>query len=142
MSIFPMIQPSARSESSSEELPLYREVAWDYERNIPIFRRGAPVVVTGKEAVKVWIWKALHTARYRYDIYSDYYGSEFESLIGQSYTPQVKEAEAARYLKECLLTNPYISAVKNISAAFAGSSLSVSGTVETLYGEVTIDASI
>ena len=66
MSIFPMIQPPAPMEDTLPQLPLCREIAWDYVNNLPVFRRGEPVVVTGKEAVKVWIWKALHTARYRY----------------------------------------------------------------------------
>lgn len=139
MSIFPMVQPLA-TDSESRTLPLCREAAWDFERNIPAFSRGEPVIVTGKEAVKVWIWKAIYTARYRHQIYSWDYGSEFESLIGQAYTPMIKEAEAPRYLKECLLTNPYINAVTNISVTFDAGRLSVSGTAETIYGEVEINA--
>ena len=142
MSIFPMIQPPATAEESSQTLPLCKEAAWDYEQNRPIFRRGEPVIVTGKEAVKVWIWKALYTARYRYEIYSWDYGSEFESLIGQAYTPTLKEAEAPRYLRECLLINPYIKTVKNIAVTFEDSHLAVSGTVETIYGDVMINATI
>lgn len=140
MSIFPMIQPPETVESSAASLPLCKEAAWDFARNVPVFRRGEPVIVTGKEAVKVWIWKALYTARYRYEIYSKDYGSEFETLIGQAYTATLKEAEAPRYLRECLLINPYITAVRNIVCSFEGSRLTVSGTVETIYGEVTIHA--
>lgn len=135
-----MIQPPEMSETPGQSLPLCKEVAWDFTRNIPVFRRGEPVVVTGKEAVKVWIWKALHTARYSYEIYSKDYGSEFEVLTGQAYTDTLKEAEAPRYLRECLLINPYITAVKSIACSFSGSQLTVSGTVETIYGEVMIYA--
>lgn len=142
MSIFPMIQPSATVEDTGQNLPLCKEVAWDYERNRPIFRRGEPMTVTGKEAVKVWIWKALHTERFRYEIYSWDYGEEFSGLIGQAYTPTLKEAEAPRYLRECLLINPYIKAVKNIAVSFADSRLTVSGTAETIYGEVPFYAAI
>lgn len=140
MSIFPAIQPATDETESSGALPLCKEVAWNYDSNSPIFRRGVPIIVTGKEAVKVWIWKALYTARYRYEIYSNDYGSEFETLIGQAYTDMLKEAEAPRYLRECLMINPYITAVKNINCSFAGSRLTVSGTVETIYGEVEINA--
>lgn len=140
MSIFPMIQPKATPSTSS--LPLCKETAWDYEKNCPIFRRGEPVIVTGKEAVKVWIYKALLTARYRYEIYTWDYGSEFESLIGQAYTPTLKEAEAPRYLKECLLINPYITAVKKIAVTFDAGKLTVSGVAETIYGEVDIYATV
>lgn len=136
MSIFPMISPPEPAEAPAANLPLCREAAWDYRSNTPVFRQGAPVTVTGKEAVKVWIWKALHTARYRYEIYSWAYGNEFESLIGQAYTPALKEAEAPRYLRECLVINPYITAVTDITVDFSGSRLTVSGRAETIYGEV------
>lgn len=139
MSIFPMIQPGTAA-SEAKDLPLCQEIAWDYRNDCPIFRKGEPVVVTGKEAVKVWIWKALYTARYRFEIYSRDYGSEFEALIGQAYTPMLKEAEAPRYLTECLLINPYITAVKNISVSFDAGRLTVAGTAETIYGEVEIHA--
>ena len=142
MSLFPAVQPFQEATVAAEELPLCREVAWDYQNNRPVFYRGEPVVVTEKEAVKVWIWKAIYTVRYRHEIYSWDYGSEFESLIGQAYTPNVKEAEAPRYLRECLEINPYITAVKNIEVSFAGGLLSVKGTVVTIYGEVEIDVTV
>ena len=140
MSIFPMIQPPENTAGVTQTLPLAREVAWDYKNDVPIYRRGEPVTVTGKEAVKVWIWNAIHTERYRYEIYSWAYGSEFHSLIGQAYTPNLKTAEAPRFLKECLLVNPYITAVNNITVEFAGSRLTVTGTAMTVYGEVPIYA--
>lgn len=140
MSIFPMIQPPEDASGEAQALPLAREVAWDFVNDRPIYRRGEPVPVTGKEAVKVWIWNALHTERYRYEIYSWAYGSEFHSLTGQAYTENLKTAEAPRYLRECLLVNPYITAVSNITVEFEGSRLTVSGTAETIYGEVPIHA--
>lgn len=139
-SIFPMIQPSRTTAADISELPLYREVAWDFAKDIPIYRDGNPVTISGAAAVKTWIWRALRTARYQHEIYSWDYGSELESLVGQAYTPALKEAEAPRYLRECLLTNPYITEIKNISVSFEDGRLSVGGTVETIYGEVSINA--
>ena len=140
MNIFPAIQPAEAGVSTASELPMCREVAWDFERNIPIWRKGEPLIVTGKEAVKVWIWKALKTPRYRQEIYSWDYGSELEDLIGQTFSPALKESEASRYLRECLMTNPYISAVKDITATVQNDTLSVSATVVTIYGEVELNA--
>ena len=138
MSIFPMIQPVAEPAGGTQALPLCREVAWDFVNDIPVFRSGEPVIVTGREAVKVWAWKALHTVRYRHEIYSWDYGSEFEELVGQAYTPILKEAEAPRYLKEALLINPYITAVTNIAVSFSAGRLTVAGAIQTIYGEVEI----
>lgn len=136
-----MISPP-EADSTAGALPLCREVAWDYRRNVPIWRRGKPVTVTGKEAVKVWIFKALMTPRYKYEIYTWAYGSEFESLMGKAYSDRLKSAEAPRYLRECLLINPYITSVTNITVDFVGSALSVSCAAATIYGEVNVYASI
>ena len=140
MSIFPMIQPP--EVSAAADLPLCREVAWDYALHRPIWRRGEPVIVTGKEAVKVWAFKALMTPRFQYEIYTWAYGSEFESLIGQAYTADLKQSECARYLRECLLINPYITGVTNIETAFDNGTLTVSCVLHTIYGEVPVYASI
>jgi len=137
MSIFPMIQPEATDAPA--ELALYKEVKWDFENNIPIFLNGNPVIITGKDAVLVWARKALGTQRYHYDIYTWDYGSEAESLIGQPFTEDLKKIEASRYVTECLLVNPYIIEVHNISTAFDGEKLSIGCTIETIYGEVSID---
>lgn len=142
MSMFPSIQPAEVETEEGQELPLCQEVAWDFEHGVPIFRQGEPVIVTGAEAVKVWVWKALRTPRYQYDIYSLSYGSDLPNLIGQAYTPTLKEAEAPRYLREALLINPYIQAVNNIRVNYSDGSLQVSGEVQTIYGEVTIDATV
>ena len=140
MSIFPAIQPP--QETAEAALPMCREVAWDYKNNAPVWRRGEPLIVTGKEAVKVWVFKALMTPRFKYEIYTWAYGSEFESLIGQAYTPELKQSECARYLRECLLINPYITNVTGIEADFQGSTLSVSCLVHTIYGEVSVYATV
>lgn len=93
------------------------------------------MVVMGKEALKVWIWRAIRTPRFKYEIYTWAYGSEFESLLGQAYTDSIKTAEAPRYLRECLLINPYITDVKDISVTFFSAKLTVRGTAVTIYGK-------
>ena len=134
MNIFPMIQPQTVEKPT--KLKLYKEIKWDFEKNIPVFKNGSPVIVTGKEAVLVWVWKALQTPRYRYEIYTWDYGNEIESLIGQSFSEELKQSEASRYVKECLLINPYISDVKNITVTFYDNVLHIECTLETVYGEV------
>nr|WP_243249466.1 DUF2634 domain-containing protein [Anaerotruncus rubiinfantis] len=129
-----MIQPQTAEVDT--ELPLYKEAAWDFEKEQPIFRGGNPVIVTGKEAVKVWCWKALLTERTRYEIYSWDFGSEVESLIGQNYSDELKQAEAVRYVREALEINPYVTDISSISVSFADGVLAVSAAINTIYGEV------
>lgn len=135
--IFPIVQPEA-AESESERLPLCMEVAWDFEEGKPVFSGGKPLVVTGAEAVKVWIWKVLMTARFRHSVYTWDYGNEVESLIGRPFTPAVKQSEAVRYVREALMVNPYIRAVRQADVAFQDDGLTISCEAETVYGEVKV----
>lgn len=137
MTLFPMIQPeTAVTEQEPAKAPVCREVRWDYGKNAPVYRNGNPDLVEGAEAVKVWAWKALHTVRFRHEIYSWNYGNEVESLIGEAYSEELKESEAARYVRECLLINPYITDVGSLTVGFAGDRLAVGGKLATVYGEV------
>jgi len=137
MNLLPMIQP--KTVETETEQPMYREVKWDFENNCPIYKNGEPVMVEGKEAVMVWAWNALHTERFRYEIYTWNYGNETDSLIGQNFSEELKQSESARYVKECLLINPYITDVKNIEVNFDDKTLSIKGTLVTIYGEVNIN---
>ena len=137
MDIFPAIQPI--SVSVETDLPLYQEIGWDFKNNVPIFKNGIPTMVTGQEAVKVWAYKALNTPRYAYEVYSWDYGNEMESLIGQAYTEDLKRSEIPRYVQECLLINPYITAVENIDMSLSGDKLSGSYEIRTIYGEETVN---
>ena len=137
--LFPIIQPEAEP-TVQEKLPLCREVAWDFARGIPIYAGGRPVEVTGLEAVTVWIWKALKTARFHHDIYTWDYVCEAESLIGKAFTAQVKESEAVRYVREALAPNPYITDVRQVDVSFQGTKLTISCQVSTIYGEAEVTA--
>lgn len=134
MDIFPIIQPEL--VKTDDAMPLYKEVAWDFEKGQPIFKDGNPIFVTGKEAVKVWIWKALITGRKKYEIYTHDFGNEAETLLGQNFSPDTKRAEASRYVRECLEINPYITDISDIRVEFADSTITICATVSTVYGEV------
>lgn len=135
--IFPMIQPEA--EQAAERLPLCKEAAWDFTSGTPVFSGGKPLTVAGAEAVRVWIWKALMTARFHFSVYSWDYGSEAESLAGKPFTPAVKRSEAVRYVREALMINPYIRAVRQADVTFQGDGLTISCEAETIYGKVRVD---
>ncbi|WP_027624386.1 DUF2634 domain-containing protein [Clostridium lundense] len=126
---------------SSEEniLPLFKEYAWDFEENKFIYENGKMKVLEGKEALKVWIYKALNTPRFRYLAYSWDYGHEFENLIGQTFSKKVLQSEGKRYLEECLIVNQYIIAVNNILVEVDGVKVTINCVVDTIYGEVNIN---
>ncbi len=92
--------------------------------------------VYGLEAIKVWIWIALHTPRYRHAIYSWNYGSDLEDLIGKGYTQDYINTEAPRMIEECLLVNPNITGITDYNFNLENDRLTGVFTVKTTYGEV------
>ena len=134
MSLFPFVTYK-EDIVKNNSFPLYREIAWDFKRNIPILENGDFKIVEGNEAIKVWILKALLVPRYNYSIYSWNYGSELMDLIGKAYTPQLTKSEAKRYIEEALKINPYILDVNVIDTDFKDSVLSANVKIVTIYGE-------
>ena len=138
-----MVQPDPESISEEEpEFPLYRDVKWDLKENHPVIKDGAPIIVEGQEAVLGWALRALCTERDQYEIYSEEYGCEIETLIGQPYTKELKEAEAARYLEECLLCNPYITEVTDVAASFGDGRMELSCRISTIYGDGEVSTNV
>ena len=134
MSLFPFVS-NIDEVKIDNTFPLYKEVAWNFKRNIPIIENRDFKIVEGNEAIKVWVYKALLTPRYQYSIYTWNYGSELLSLIGKAYTPQLTKSEAKRYIEEALKINPYILEVNVLDTDFKDGVLSASIKIVTIYGE-------
>ena len=134
MSLFPFVTYK-EDMVKDNSFPLYREVAWDFKKDVTIIENGDFKIVEGNEAIKVWVYKALLVPRYQYSIYSWDYGSELLSLIGKAYTPQLTKSEAKRYIEEALKINPYILDVNVIDTDFKDSILSADIKIVTIYGE-------
>ena len=134
MSLFPFVG-NVEVIKTNNTFPLYKEVAWDFEKDNPILENKEFKIVEGNEAIKVWVYKALLASRYQHSIYSWDYGSELLSLIGKAYTPELTKSEAKRYIKEALEINPYILEVDVIDMSFRDSVLSANIKLLTIYGE-------
>ena len=133
MSLFPFISNNVDEMKVDNIFPMYREIAWDFEKNIPILENGDFKLIEGNEAIKVWVYKALLTPRYNYSIYSWDYVSELMDLIGKAYTQSLTKEEAKRYIKEALLINPYILEVDITDIGFKDSLLSATVKIKTIY---------
>jgi hypothetical protein len=139
MALFPLISlPDLEGQNGSQKL--FREVAWDLRNNKPIWRGGEPVYVTGASAVLVWAWNAIQAEKGLYDVFTRDYGLGIrEGLLGKAYTDDVRQSEGARYVQECLMTNPYITSVTAVSVTFEASWLEVTCRIQTVYGEVNVN---
>lgn len=96
-------------------------------------------IVEGKEAIKVWIWLALQTPRYRYYAYTWDYGIEYEELIGQGYTDEYIETEVRRMTEDCLLVHEDIQSILDFEVNRKGDILTLSFVVDTIYGTIEME---
>lgn len=133
MTLFPMFSPPAATQAT--DLPLYTDVAMDYDRGEPRWESGNPVIVSGLEAVKSWAWRAIAIERYRWPIFTWSYGCELQTLVGRPYLSDTKRSEASRYVNEALMVSPYITAVSVREVSFQGSTLHLDVEFESVYGK-------
>ena len=136
-SLLPLIE-TPMPEKAADTGKLYREVQWDNAAARPIWRGGNPVWVTGADAIKSWVMMALHTVRQSKDIFSAGYGCDLENLVGQSFSDAVRQSEAVRIIRECLMINPYITDVQQITCTFSGAVVDIRCKISSVYGEVSI----
>lgn len=138
MSIFPFIDAETiESDASEEQLPVFREYAYDFTENkLLLDKNGKTYLVERNEALKIWIYKALTTARFRYTAYSSNYGSEHEdNLLGQYVSKDIFVSELERYIIETLMVNPYIEEVNNFSFEESSTGMNASFDCLTVYGK-------
>ena len=81
--------------------------------------------------------RALLTDRYADEHYSAVFGSELRRLIGRTWQPSTRMAEARRCIEDCLLQNPYIKSVTVDAASLHGNVLHIACSVQTVYGNLT-----
>lgn len=96
-------------------------------------------IVSGVEALKIWCWLALKTERYRFRALPWDYGSEIFELYGKTYGFDYIESEVKRMITECLCTHPNISDCENFVFENSGSTIKVTFSIVTDFGETEIE---
>ena len=130
MSLFPFISEQVESKNNDT----YREYEFDFNTG-----HFTGKFLEGKEALKMWIYKAFLTNRYIYPIYSWDYGQDLEELIGQDYEYDYIKSEVERRVQECLMINEHVKRCSNFDISLINDQIKVSFIVDTTFGEVTIN---
>ena len=131
MNLFPFM----RSHIEEEHLiTTYKEYEFDFNNSTLTGK-----ILEGKEAIKMWIYKALLTTRYVHPVYSWDYGQDLDELIGQEYEVDYIKSEVERRVTECLMINERITRCHNFEINFLNDTLHIAFTAETTFGEVTIN---
>ena len=90
------------------------EYAYDFDNNELLTKNGRHYYVYGNEAMKIWLYKAMITDRFRHSAYTDRFGTEIYSLIGEVVSSKLKEAEIKRYIIEAVMVHPFMVSINDI----------------------------
>lgn len=90
------------------------EYAYDFHANELLTLDGKHYYVYGNEAMKIWIYKCMITDRYRYSAYSDRFGSEVFTLVGEVISDRMKVEEIKRYITEAVMVHPFMRSINHI----------------------------
>lgn len=131
MSVLPFLTPY--EPPAAGPLPLFREWACDVNGHL-LVTDGRTQLLSGADALRVWVHKALRTARGRFAAYGIDYGTSLEDLVGQPYSEAFVQAEAQRMVGEALLASPYITGVGDVTVRMDDGILQISASYTSIYG--------
>ena len=99
-------------------------------------------IISGLDVIKQRVRIILGTNRYYYPQYSWDHGCELETLIGKNYDLDYIKTEAKRMVSEALMDEDYIDSITDFDAAVDGVRLTVSFTMNTIYGSTEVEQSV
>lgn len=96
--------------------------------------------IDGIEAVNQFIRKALATPRFKCLIYDNQWGSEIkEIIIAGDATPKYIESDLPRLITDTLSVDSRILNIYNIEVSLKNEKAYVKFTVDTVFGQTTIE---
>lgn len=103
-------------QSAADTLSILTEYGYDFDKQQFLYdENGNNVTVTEDEALKVWIYKAILTERYRYLAYHDEYGITIEPYQGTMPNNVYTADRIRQNIREGLSINPYIAKINSIT---------------------------
>lgn len=136
MAIYPAVLDAVEMipvENQILEREGFCEYAYDFENNELLTRNGEHYYVYGNEAMKIWIYKCMLTDRFRYSAYTDRFGTEVYSLIGEVISTKLKEAEVKRYITEAIMVHPFMVSINKMILKTVKSGLYVDVYYTTVF---------
>lgn len=138
MAILPRSMTYVESVDEDDEIlerEGFCEYAYDFENNELLTRGGKHYYVYGNEAMKIWIYKAMITNRFIHSAYTDKFGTEIYSLIGEVISSKFKEAEIKRYITEAVMVHPFMVSINKIEMKAFKSGLDVDVYYTTVFDD-------
>lgn len=128
--------PSATATNTAGDLPMLQEWAYDFENNeLLTDENGLPYLVSGNEALKIWLFWAVITERYRWRANSRDYGTEIDRMIGINASQAIKSSELKRTIREAIEICQYVKSIDSIDLALEDGVVVVDIVVKSVYQE-------
>lgn len=140
-SILPLNLKPTITISNATTSNVVAEYMWDFTINDFVLKDGKFQIVTGLQALEIWVTKAMLTQKNVYAAYSSTYGQEFDKLIGQGFSRALVEAELKRLTLECVTKNSNVTGIDNFSVSFIGDTLTINFKLITTLGTTNISYS-
>ena len=144
MGIFPFFTDED-DESLELEEPVVNEDAdepyKEYELDVDTGKLTGRII-EGTDAIVTWAVLALRSDRYNHTVYSWDFGEEFSAMIGNSYEPDLLQAEVQRMVEECLMVNEHITGIKDLTAEQKDDTLYIKFTMVTDQGDAEVDLNV
>ncbi|MEC1940103.1 DUF2634 domain-containing protein [Bacillus velezensis] len=122
-------------EDDSEVIETSRTYRIDFENG-----RITNELIAGLEAIKQFVYMALHTERYSYSVFSHDIGNELQEVLSDNETTDAyKKMEIPRLIEEALIYDDRISSVTDFEIDKSGDRFIVSFIVETDEGTLEIE---
>lgn len=128
--------PSATATNTAGDLPMLQEWAYDFENNeLLTDENGLPYLVSGNEALKIWLFWAVITERYRWRANSNDYGTEIDRMIGINASQAIKSSELKRTIRESIEICQYVKSIDSIDLSLEDGFVVVDVRLKSVYQE-------
>lgn len=105
------------TENENDNIDNFKKsYAYDFEKGDFIRGPDGKVLIVDRlDAYMQWCQKSLLTKRLRHLSYTNVYGQEYYTLIGEPISKAAIELEVERMTKEALMVHPYTKEVQNFT---------------------------
>ena len=129
------------TSTSQIESDFGSEIAWDFNTNQPVILDGKIQLVTGIDALRVWIEKALRTERYKWSAYKWTYGAEIEKMLEMGLVGPALNHSLKQSITDALIYHPQISQVTSFKFTPENDRLDIEFEVKTIL-EDTVEVNL
>lgn len=113
---------------------------YDFSTGDFVLKDGRVEIISGLEAIKMWIIKVLKTEKHKFRIYNsnnvEKYGVSLSEIITSDYPIEFIKSEIQREIKDTLIKNSEIKEVSNFVFNRDRRTLNVTFNVKTSYGTI------